>query len=194
MNSILVFCGANRGAHPDYAEAAHQLGEKLAQRGYRTVTGAGKVGLMGVVADAALAAGGAVTGVIPFFLRRKEVCHEALTELHIVDSMHERKVKMAELADGVVVLPGGYGTQDELFEMLTLAQLGKYPAPIGILNVRGYYNHLIDQLDHMAKEGFLKPVHRQLLLVAESVEDLLTQMEKFQPTPREGKWLDLERM
>ena len=191
MQSIVVFCGANTGSDPLYAQVAAELGQALAQRNIQLVYGAGKVGLMGVLAEAALQAGGEVTGVIPFFLRKKEVCHEGLTKLYVVDSMHERKIRMAQLSEAVIVLPGGYGTLDEAFEMLTLAQLGQGQHPIGILNVNGFYDALISQLDHMAAEGFLKPAHRKLLLIAGSIPELLDALESYEAPPKEGKWIKL---
>ena len=191
MQSIVVFCGANTGSDPLYAQVAAELGQALAQRNIQLVYGAGKVGLMGVLAEAALQAGGEVTGVIPFFLRKKEVCHEGLTKLYVVDSMHERKIRMAQLSEAVIVLPGGYGNLDEAFEMLTLAQLGQGQHPIGILNANGFYDALITQLDQMAAEGFLKPAHRELLLVAGSIPELLGKLEEYEAPPKEGKWIKL---
>lgn len=149
---------------------------------------------MGELADAALEAGGHIEGVIPYFLKEKEVCHEGLTKVHIVDSMHERKVEMAKLSDAVLVLPGGYGTLDELFEMLTLAQLGQARHPIGIVNVQGYYDHLIAHLYHMQREGFLRTEHRKLLLADDNLEELLNRMEQYQMPAPKGKWLDIDRM
>lgn len=191
MKSAVVFCGANTGSDPVYSNAARELGQTMAQRDIQLVYGAGKVGLMGVLAEAALQAGGKIMGVIPFFLRKKEVCHEGLTKLYVVDSMHERKIKMAQLSDAVIILPGGYGTLDEAFEMLTLAQLGQGQHPIGILNVNGFYDALIGQLDHMAAEGFLKPAHRRLLLVANTIPALLDALESYEAPPKEGKWIKL---
>ncbi|MCB9053486.1 MAG: TIGR00730 family Rossman fold protein [Lewinellaceae bacterium] len=191
MQSVVVFCGANTGSNPVYAQAAAEMGRALAQRNIQTVYGAGKVGLMGVLAEAALQGGGEVVGVIPFFLRKEEVCHEGLTRLYVVDSMHERKIKMAQLSEAVIVLPGGYGTLDEVFEMLTLAQLGQGNHPVGVLNINGFYDALIAQLDHMAAEGFLKPAHRELLLIADSVPKLLDKLEGYQAPPKEGKWIKL---
>lgn len=194
MQSVLVFCGANSGNDPRYSTIARQAGEALAERGLRIVYGAGKVGLMGILADAALAKGGRVAGVIPQFLKEKEVCHTGLSELYLVDSMHERKVLMARHADAVLVLPGGYGTLDELFEMLTLAQLGQWAFPIGLLNVAGFFDHLIAHLYHLQREGFLKEQHRKLLLADDELETLLDRMEKFSAPEPEGKWLDLDRL
>ena len=194
MKSILVFCGSNKGAHPIYEETARQVGRTLARRDIRLVYGAGNVGLMGVMADAALSDDGYVVGVIPYFLKEKEVCHHDLTELHVVDSMHERKIMMAKLSDAVLVLPGGYGTLDELFEMLTLVQLGQVQQPIGVLNINGYYDHLIAHLYHMRREGFLREEHHRLVLVDHELDALLQAMADFQATPAAGKWLDVDKM
>lgn len=191
MKSAVVFCGANTGSNPIYSDAAAEMGRLLAHRNIQIVYGAGKVGLMGILADAALGSGGEVIGVIPFFLRKKEVCHEALSKLYVVDSMHERKIKMAQLSDAVIVLPGGYGTMDEVFEMLTLAQLGQGAHPIGFLNINGFFNPLIQQLDLMVAEGFLKPTHRELALVAQTIPELLDKLEQYEAPSREGKWIKL---
>lgn len=188
MKSILVFCGSNKGNHPAYEKAAYELGKTLAQRGLRLIYGAGNVGLMGVLADAALEYNGEVTGVIPYFLRDREVCHLGLTELIIVQSMAERKLAMAERADAVITLPGGYGTLDELFEMLTLVQLSQANHPIGILNINGFFDPLIAQIDRMNEDKFLKDIHRNALLSADNIEDLLTKMEKYEPIGAAGKW------
>lgn len=188
MKSILVFCGSNKGNNPAYETAAYELGKTLARRGMRLIYGAGNVGLMGILADAALEHGGEVTGVIPYFLREKEVCHLGLTELIIVQSMAERKLAMAERADAVITLPGGYGTLDELFEMLTLVQLSQANHPIGILNINGFFDPLIAQLNRMNEDKFLKDIHRNVLLSADNTEDLLAKMEQFEPIGTAGKW------
>lgn len=188
MKSVAVFCGSSKGHHPVYSDQARLLGEALAKRNIWMVYGAGNVGLMGVIADAMLAQKGKVIGVIPHFLREKEVCHEGLTELYVVDSMHERKVQMAELSEGVIVMPGGYGTMDELFEMLTLVQLGQDSQPIGILNVENFFNPLLQQVDHMMEEGFVKSFHRNLLIVSNDIEELLDKMSNYEPQPEVGKW------
>lgn len=188
MKSVAVFCGSSKGHHPVYSDYARQLGEALAERKTWMIYGAGNIGLMGVIADAMLAKNGKVIGVIPHFLREKEVCHEGLTELYVVNSMHERKVKMAELSEGVIVMPGGYGTLDELFEMLTLVQLGQDDQPIGILNVEGFFNPLLEQVDHMMKEGFVKSFHQSLIMESNNIDDLLNQMNNYEPSPIRGKW------
>lgn len=192
MKSVLVFCGSNKGNHPVYETTAIKLGQTLAQGGIRIIYGGGNVGLMGVLADAALAEGGAVTGVIPHFLRTREVCHEGLTELVVVQSMAERKWVMAELADSVIPLPGGYGTLDELFEMLTLVQLSQAAHPIGLLNVEGFFDPLLAQLDRMCAAHFLKATHRQMLLAAPHIEGLLFKMKNFTPSTDTSKWLNRE--
>lgn len=188
MKSIAVFCGSSKGANPIYARAARALGEALVQRKLKMVYGAGNVGLMGVIADAMLEKGGYVIGVIPDFLKEKEVCHGGLTELFLVKTMHERKVKMAELSDGVIVLPGGYGTLDELFEMVTLIQLGQDDQPIGILNVNGYYDPLLQQIERMHSDRFLRSFHKDMIMVETDIEALLDRMENYQPIKPEGKW------
>ncbi len=191
MQNILVFCGANAGRDAKYAALARKLGIALAERGYRLVYGGGKVGLMGAMADAALEADGEVIGIIPHFLQTREVGHAELTELVLVDSMHDRKIRMAERSDAVIVLPGGYGTLDELFEMLTLNQLGQHRHPIGLLNSGGFYDHLLRHLDHLVAEQFLKPAHRQLLFARPDIDSLLSALEAFEPPSTTGKWIRL---
>jgi len=176
MKRICVFCGSSRGGPEHYAAAAAQMGALLATRGLGLVYGGGKIGLMGVVADAALAAGGEVIGVIPDTLMEREVGHGNLTEMHVVDSMNGRKQLMAELSDGFIALPGGMGTMDELFEMLTWSLLGLHDKPCGLLNHAGYYDAMLSFLEHGEREGFLKPKHRALLLVHTDPEALLGRM------------------
>lgn len=187
LRRICVFCGSNFGARPAYAQAASQVGHLLAERGIGLVYGGANVGLMGTVANAALDAGGEVIGVIPRMLEAKEIAHRGLTSLEIVDSMQERKQRMADLSDGFLSLPGALGTLDELFEVATWAQLGLQPKPNGLLNICGYWDALIRFLDHAAAEQFLRPQHRGLILAADTVEDLLDRMEAFR-MPTEGKW------
>ncbi|MFN7570051.1 MAG: TIGR00730 family Rossman fold protein, partial [Betaproteobacteria bacterium] len=163
FKSVCVFCGSQSGARPEYAQAAQQLGRWLAQHGIELVFGGGHVGLMGEVSDAALAAGGRVVGVIPEHLRWAEPPSRTLTELHVVDSMHTRKRTMAERADAFVVLPGGYGTFEEMFEMVTWLQLKLHTKPVGILNVENYFDHLLQFLRHAAAEGFIRPAHFDLV-------------------------------
>ncbi|HLO76698.1 MAG TPA: TIGR00730 family Rossman fold protein, partial [Magnetospirillum sp.] len=165
MRRVCVFCGSSRGTNPAYAEAAAATGRLIAQRGLGLVYGGGDVGLMGIVANAALAAGGEVIGVIPDALMRMEVGNPNLTALHVVGTMHERKAMMAELSDGFIALPGGIGTLEELFEVWTWGQLGLHPKPLGLLDVAGYYDHLHAFLDHTVAEGFLKDRHRAMVAV-----------------------------
>lgn len=179
MQSIVVYCGSNFGKNPIYAQTAYDLGEELSRRNVRVIYGGGNMGLMGRVADGSMENGGAVTGIIPNFLAKLEVAHKTLTELHFVETMHERKAKMVSMSDGVIALPGGYGTLDELFEILTWAQLKIFDGPVAVLNVNGYYDLLLQQLDKMTEEGFLHPANRALLLVADNVVALLDKMEEF---------------
>ncbi|MCB1185124.1 TIGR00730 family Rossman fold protein [bacterium] len=180
---LCVFCGSREGRLPAYREAAATLGRRLAERGIELVYGGGKVGLMGVVADACLAAGGQVTGVIPEALMRWEVGHEGLTRLEVVDSMHTRKARMAELSDGFIALPGGLGTFEELFEILTWAQLGFHRKPAGLLDVEGYYAPLLTMLDRGVAEGFMKTENRGLLLDASTPDALLQAMAGYEGSP-----------
>jgi uncharacterized protein (TIGR00730 family) len=173
MRAIAVYCGSSTRADPRYTAPARLLAETLARAGITLVYGGGNVGLMGQIADAALAAGGRVIGVIPRFMREAELAHPALSECHEVESMHERKARMAEAADAFIALPGGYGTLDELFEALTWTQIGLQAKPCGVLNVAGYYDPLLAMLDRMAADGFLRPGHRELLVSADSPEALL---------------------
>jgi uncharacterized protein (TIGR00730 family) len=188
VKRICVFCASKLGARPEYAEAARDLGRTLAARGLAIVCGAGGVGLMNELSNAALTAGGEVIGVIPHALVERELAHKGLTELRVVDSMHERKALMADLADAFIALPGGYGTLEELLEIVTWAQLGLHEKPCGLLNVGGYYVRLQQFLDHAGSERFLKPEHRALLLVGESSTDLLAQFEAYVP-PAVEKWI-----
>lgn len=185
MKSIAVFCGSNEGYDETYREQAYQLGSYLAERNIRVVYGAAKVGLMGAVAEGALNNGGKVIGVIPHFLKSEEVAHEGLTELIMVDTMHQRKIKMHELSDGVIVLPGGWGTMDEMFEMLTWGQLGLHQKPVAILNINGYYDGLQVMTSVMVREGFLSECVKEMLLISDSVEDIMQRMENYVPPERE---------
>jgi uncharacterized protein (TIGR00730 family) len=191
MRSLCVYCGSNPGTRPEYSAAAAALGTLLAREGITLVFGGGKVGLMGVVADAALAADGRIIGVIPELLMRKEVAHPGLDDLRVVGSMHERKLAMAELADGFVALPGGIGTAEELFEAFTWLQLGIHLKPCAILDVAGYFEGLLLQLDRMVEDRFLRPAQRAQLLVDTDPARLVARMRTLQPRVID-KWMDPE--
>jgi uncharacterized protein (TIGR00730 family) len=193
MKRITVFCGSSSGTEEIYTEQAALLGETLAKRNIELVYGGAKVGLMGAVANGVLNSGGTAIGVLPNFLRSKEIAHPKLTELILVDTMHERKTKMNDLCDGVIALPGGFGTLDELFEMLTWGQLGLHKKPIAILNVDGYYDALIAFVQTMTDKGLLKEVNQQMLLVSDTIDDLLDKMENYIP-PSVGKWINKENI
>lgn len=193
MKSITVFCGSSSGSEEIYKLHAIALGKTLAQRNIQIVYGGAKVGLMGAVADGALAAGGKVVGVLPHFLRSKEIAHEGLTELVMVESMHERKTKMHELSDGIIALPGGFGTLEELFEMLTWAQLGLHKKPIGLLNINGFYDHLSKLLHTMVQNGFLKEINHNMLLIGSNTNDLLEKMDRY-TAPIVGKWITEDKV
>ncbi len=188
MRSIAVFCGSSIGTDPAFAEAARVVGKAIAWRGYKLVYGGGSVGLMGVVADAALSAGGAVHGVIPVALHEKEVGHKGLTHLDIVANMHERKARMAELSDGFIALPGGIGTFEEIFEIWTWAQLGYHDKPCGFLNVAGYYDALIGFLDASVAKGFVRSNHRAMVAVETDIDVLINGFENYTP-PQTVKWV-----
>lgn len=189
MQRLCVYCGSSPGLLPEYSATARRCGELLAARGLGLVYGGGNVGLMGLLADAALAAGGEVIGVIPRVLIERKVAHPGVTSLIAVDTMHERKQRMAELSDGFMALPGGIGTMEELFETFTWLQLGFHRKPVGLLNVSGFYDSLLHFLAHMQGQRFLKPEHLESLQVAADPEDLLTRMAQFIPSPS-SKWLD----
>jgi uncharacterized protein (TIGR00730 family) len=185
---LCVFLGSSTGRSPIYAETARAFGGLLARRGIGLVYGGGSVGLMGIIADGACAAGGEVIGVIPEALRARELDHQGLTELHVVRTMHERKALMAELSDGFVALPGGIGTFEELFEVWTWAQLGYHAKPCGLLNVNGFYDRMSEFVDHVVAEGFLKAEHRAMLIVEDKPEAMLATMATYLPPPT-TKWL-----
>jgi hypothetical protein len=189
VKRICVFAGSNGGAQAGYAAAARELGHVLAQRKVDVVYGGGRVGLMGALADAALAAGGHVIGVIPEALMAKEVGHRGLSDLRVVKSMHERKAMMADLADGFVALPGGWGTVEEFFEVLTWSQLGLHRKPCGLLNIGGYYDPLLAFARHAVDEGFVKREHRSMILVADAPGKLLDDMAAYTPQAVE-KWIE----
>lgn len=181
IRTLCVYCGSSPGARPAYAEAARQLGAVLAREGIGLVTGGGRVGLMGVIADAVLEAGGEAVGVIPQALLDREVGHTGLTDLVVVETMHQRKALMASRADAVVALPGGLGTLEEITEMLTWSQLGLHAKPCGLLNVAGYYDALVAFLDHAVVERFVRTSHRAMLTVASSPEELLAGLRAHLP-------------
>ena len=189
MKRICVFCGSSSGSRSEYRAAAEELGAELVRRKIGLVYGGGNVGLMGVLADAVLKAGGEAVGVIPENLTAKEVGHKGLTKLHVVHSMHERKALMADLSDAFIALPGGFGTFEEFCEIVTWSQLGLHAKPCGILNVLGYYSSLIAMFDHAVQERFLKPENRALVLAQGSVAELLQALEEWRPV-RVEKWLD----
>jgi len=189
VKRVCVFCGSSAGARDEYAEAARGVAAELARRGIGLVTGGGSVGLMGVVADAALAAGVEVIGVIPRALARREVGHTGLTELRLVDSMHERKALMAALSDAFVALPGGVGTLEETFEVLSWAQLGIHTKPIGALNVAGYWDDLIRFLSHTVREGFVRPECLDLIQFAPTPAALLDGLDAWRPPSFPRPWL-----
>ncbi len=191
MKRVTVFCGSSLGTEDIYKSQATLLGQTLAKRNIELVYGGAKIGLMGAVADGVLSEGGKVIGVLPNFLKSKEIAHEQLTELILVDSMHERKTKMNELCDGVIALLGGFGTLEELFEMLTWAQLGLHKKPIAILNINGFYNPLNVMIQTMVDKGFLKEVNQQMLLICDNIEELLDKMKNY-IAPTVGKWISKE--
>jgi uncharacterized protein (TIGR00730 family) len=186
---LCVFCGSSGGARPAYAEAAGALGQAIARRGHGLVYGGASVGLMGAVADGALAAGGEVIGVLPKSLEEKELAHHGLSALHIVGSMHARKAMMADLSDGFIALPGGIGTLEEAFEVWTWGQLGYHRKPLALLNVDGFYDKLSAFLDHITAEGFVRPPHREMAIVSADIDALLDRVERYEP-PAVTKWLD----
>ena len=188
MKRITVFCGSSMGNKVIFKNRTIELGKAMVQRKIELVYGGAKVGIMGIIADAVLQAGGKVTGVLPRFLQAKELAHEKLTDLVLVDSMHERKTRMNELCDGVIALPGGFGTLEELFEMLTWGQLGLHKKPIGLLNVGGFYDPLITMVQSMVEAGFLKESNRDMLLVDDRIEALLDSMQSYE-APEVVKWL-----
>ncbi|MBD8874774.1 TIGR00730 family Rossman fold protein [Roseibium polysiphoniae] len=191
MKSVCVFCGSSYGSNPVYTHAASETGTLIAKQGLTLVYGGAKVGLMGTVADAALAAGGEVIGVLPTSLQEKELAHDGLSELHIVGSMHERKAQMAELSDAFLTLPGGAGTMEELFEVWTWGQLGLHNKPCGFLNTQGFYDKLLGFLDFQTQEGFMKPVMRDMVQAAANPADLLEMFRAYQP-PATPKWIEAE--
>jgi uncharacterized protein (TIGR00730 family) len=191
MKRICVFCGSSQGSRPEYRSAAEEIGVELVRRNIGLVYGGGKVGLMGIIADAVLRAGGEAVGVIPENLMTREVGHKGLTKLHVVHSMHERKALMADLSDAFIAMPGGFGTLEEFCEVVTWTQLGLHVKPCGILNVMGFYTPLLAMFDHAVEERFLKPENRRLVLARDSAAELLRALEDWRPV-RVEKWLDRE--
>jgi uncharacterized protein (TIGR00730 family) len=188
MKAICVYCGSNTGTGERYVEAAKALGALLAERGIGLVYGGAGKGLMGVLADAVLAAGGKAQGVIPKALMAKEIAHPSLDELHVVNSMHERKAMMAELSDGFIAMPGGFGTLEEIVEMLTWAQLGIHQKPCALLNIDGYFDGLLAFFEHAETQGFVRPAHRRMLLVEADAARLIERCRDYR-APSVGKWL-----
>ena len=193
MKRVTVFCGSSFGTDEIFKTQAILLGNKLAEENIGLVYGGANVGLMGAVADGVLEKGGEVFGVLPNFLRSKEIAHDHLTELFLVETMHERKTKMNELCDGVIALPGGFGTLEEFFEMLTWAQLGLHKKPIAILNIDGFYDSLITFIQTTVDKGFLKQMNQDMLIVSDNIEDLLDKMKNYE-APTVGKWITKEEV
>lgn len=191
MKSIAVFCGASLGNDEQIVSTAYTLGETLAKQNITLVYGAAKIGIMGQVANGATDANGTIIGVIPEFLKTKEIVHNKLSELIVTTNMHDRKVLMYEKSDGFMIIPGGFGTMDEFFEIATWGQLGLHTKPIGILNINGYYDALIAQCDTMVARGFLKQEHRDAIVIDITIEGLLEKMNNFKPLPA-PKWLKKE--
>lgn len=193
MNSIVVFCGSSEGNNPRYAQQGYVLGKTLAEQEITLVYGGAKIGVMGEIARGALDAKGKVIGVIPDFLKLREVFHTDLTELIVTQDMHERKLKMHELSDGIIMLPGGYGTLEEFFEMLTWAQLGLHQYPIGVLNTDGFYTELMNMLAKMVDQGFVNHENYNMILVDERIDGLLQQMKNYKPLPV-PKWIKKDQL
>ena len=193
FSSLCIFCGSNPGKKATYAEGARALGTLMAERNIKLVYGGGKIGLMGIIADTLLEKDGEVIGVIPDFLMKKEVGHKDIQEMHVVKTMHERKYLMSEIADGFIAMPGGFGTLDELAEILTWAQLGLHQKPIGVLNIDGYFDGLLSFVDTMVKEGYLVEKNSQMILVDDDPEKLLEKMANY-TFPDVEKWLNKDQL
>lgn len=189
MKNICVYCGSSDKMNQIYMDAAREMGAAIAKRGMTVIYGAGSTGLMGSIADGALEAGGEVTGVIPEIFNTPVLAHTGLTRLEVVENMHVRKARMAELADAFIALPGGFGTFEELFEMLTWAQIGLHSKPVGVLNTNHYFDPLLELVEHARREGFIYDEHRSLLLSAEQPEDLLDALANHQPPQNLDRWL-----
>ena len=183
IDSVLVFCGSKEGTNPAYKEQAFLFGQYLAEQEIKVIYGGAMIGVMGAVADGALSKGGHVIGIIPKFLSRKEIIHEGLTEVHKVNSMHERKLMMSEMCDAIVALPGGFGTMDELFEILTWAQLGLHQKPVGILNTAGFFDGLLAFINSMSEQGFVAPVHQHMLQTEVDYKKLMHLLNHYNPPP-----------
>jgi uncharacterized protein (TIGR00730 family) len=183
INSVLVFCGSKEGNNPKYVEEAFLFGQYLAEQDIKVIYGGAMIGVMGALADGALTKGGYVTGIIPQFLSRKEIIHEGLTEIIKVKSMHERKLMMSEMCDAIVALPGGFGTMDELFEILTWSQLGLHQKPVGILNTEGFYDGLLTFIQSMSENGFVSPVHQHMLQIESDFKKLMHLLNHYTPPP-----------
>jgi uncharacterized protein (TIGR00730 family) len=193
MKRVTVFCGSSLGLEDIYKEQAYALGQTLAIEKIGLVYGGANIGLMGAIADGALSKGGEVIGVLPYFLQEKEIAHPGLTSLVLVETMHERKTKMNDLSDGVIALPGGFGTLEEFFEMLTWAQLGLHKKPVAILNVGGFYDTLITLVQTMVDSGFVKKQNQEMLLVTDNIQGLLHQMKNYS-APAVGKWISKDKI
>lgn len=193
MNSIVVFCGSSEGNETEFALKGYELGKTLAEKKITVVYGGAKIGIMGKIAQGALDHDGHVIGVIPEFLKLKEVSHEGLPELIVTQNMHDRKLKMHELSNGILMLPGGFGTLEEFFEMLTWSQLGLHQYPIGVLNTNGFYDDLLRMMQKMVDKGFVKQSNLDTILVAENISELLSKMENYVPLPV-PKWLTKEQV
>ncbi len=193
MKSITIFCGSSLGAEKEFESEASLLGQSLAAQNITVVYGGAKIGLMGAVSKAAMKAGGKVIGIIPTFLLKKEVVNEDISELITVESMHERKMKMHDLCDGFIMMPGGIGTLEEFFEILTWAQLGRHQKPIGILNTNGYFDALLDFMNSMIDKQFLRPVNLELFIVSKCIDDLITKMKNYTAPPL-PRWMHEEQV
>ena len=193
MKSIVVFCGSSYGYNEVYVDVAYQLGTVMAEKQIEVVYGGSKLGLMGALAEGALQNGGRVVGIIPHFLRTKEIAHENLTEMLLVDTMHERKLKMHEMSEGIIAMPGGWGTMEELFEMMTWAQLGLHQKPIGILNINGFYEPFMALLNNMVTEGFVKEDFMKMIIVSQDIFELLELMWNYEPTMDVPKWISKQK-
>lgn len=189
MKRICVFCGSKNGSNPEFVTAAREFGERLAYRGHTLVYGGGNLGLMGALADSVMENGGKVVGIIPSALEQREHAHRGLTELHVVDSMHERKAMMAGMADAFVALPGGLGTLEELFEVWTWGQLGLHRKPVGLLNVAGFWDLLIGMIEYMSASDFVQKIHRDMLRVHSDPDLLLDSLAAYEPPPVR-RWID----